>query len=101
MFPESEQGADAGRRRSPASPELALAPEWNPEFTRRSEPGYERCSKHLELSQAYHEGLLLLDGLEASVTELGGSVDELEVDLLLSATVGLDQQRLETQTRLI
>lgn len=50
------------------------------------------------VSQSYHEGLLLLDGLEASVTKLGGRVDEFEVDLLLSATVGLNQQRLEAQT---
>lgn len=32
------------------------------------------------------------------MTELGGGVDELEVDLLLSAPAGLDQQRLEAQS---
>lgn len=76
-----------------------------PEFTRNGEPGYERCrqiqalivvTRRLTL-QAYHEGLLLLHGLEASVTKLGGGVDELEVDLLQRTTAGLNQQRLKTK----
>merc|ERR1712139_198083 len=37
---------------------------------------------------------LLLEGLEATMTELGGSVDELELDLLEGDTVGLDEKRL-------
>lgn len=44
---------------------------------------------------SYHERLLLLHGLEAAVTELGGGVDKLEVDLLQGTTAGLHQQRLE------
>ena len=33
-------------------------------------------------------------GLESSVTELGGGVDELEVDLLQSSLLGVGQQTL-------
>lgn len=65
-----------------------------------SEAGYERC-RLAAGGPSYHEGLLLLDGLEASVTKLGGGVDEFEVDLLLGATAGLNQQRLEAQTELV
>lgn len=39
-------------------------------------------------ARANHEGLLLLAGLETSVSELGGGVDELEVDLLEGLAVG-------------
>lgn len=47
-----------------------------------------------ELLETHHEGLLLIHRLETSVTELGGGVDELEVDLLLSTTARLHQQGL-------
>lgn len=40
------------------------------------------------------EGLSLFDGLELSVTELGGSVDELEVDLLQGGSGSRRSQRL-------
>lgn len=50
------------------------------------------------MSRSYHEGLLLLHSLEASVTELGSGVDELEVDLLQGAAAGLHQQRLPKHT---
>jgi len=41
-----------------------------------------------------HELDLLLRSLEAAMTELGGSVDELELDLLLRIARGLHEQRL-------
>lgn len=44
--------------------------------------------------QTHHEGLLLVHGLETSVTKLGCCVDELEVNLLQSATARLHQQGL-------
>lgn len=46
-------------------------------------------------TKSYHERLLFLHSLEAAVTELGGGVDELEVDLLQGTTAALHQQRLE------
>lgn len=46
------------------------------------------------LLEGSHEGTLLLGGLEASVTELGGGVDELQLDLLQGSTAGVDDQRL-------
>lgn len=48
----------------------------------------------LKSSFTHHEAFLLLDGLETSMTELGGGVDEFELDLLLSTAAGLDQKRL-------
>lgn len=45
-------------------------------------------------TKSYHENLLFLHGLEATMTELGGGVDKLEVDLLLGTTACLHQQRL-------
>lgn len=42
-----------------------------------------------------HEGLLLLQRLEAAMTELGSGVDELEVDLLQGTALRLHQQGLE------
>jgi len=52
-----------------------------------------------------HELLLLISSLETTMTELGGSVDELELDLLLSTAAGLvhkgltegDQTTLDTR----
>ena len=41
-----------------------------------------------------HESGLLGVGLEPSVTELGGRVDELEVDVLQGPLLGVGQQRL-------
>lgn len=41
------------------------------------------------LLEGTHEGLLLLGGLESTVTELGGGVDPLEVDLLGGTAGGL------------
>lgn len=46
-----------------------------------------------KLSHTHHEVFLLLDGLETSMTKLGGGVDEFEFDLLLSTAAGLDQKR--------
>ncbi len=43
VFPESEQGASTKRHCSPASLELTVALEWNPEFILKAEPGYEQC----------------------------------------------------------
>lgn len=44
--------------------------------------------------KTHHEGLLLVHGLETSVTEFGRGVDELQVDPLQSATARLHQQGL-------
>lgn len=41
-----------------------------------------------------HEGHLVLRRLEAAVTELGAGVDELQLDLLQSLPLGVDQQGL-------
>lgn len=99
MSPESEQGASPERRCSPASLDVTVALEWNPEFTLEAEPGYEQCRRGRQRAAAAadtdHEGLLLLQRLESAVTELGRGVDELEVDLLHGATVRLHQQRLK------
>ena len=46
---------------------------------------------------SYHEHLLLLQCLEATMTKLGSGVDKLEVNLLQSTTAGLHQQRLQTR----
>ena len=43
---------------------------------------------------ATEEALLLLGGLEATVTELGGGIDELEFDLLESGTGLLGEEGL-------
>ena len=42
----------------------------------------------------YHEDLLLLCCLEATMTEFAGSVYELQIDLLQSLPLGMGQQRL-------
>ena len=47
------------------------------------------------LLEGTHEGVLVLWGLEATVTELGAGVDELQLDVFQSLTLGVDQQRLE------
>jgi len=44
--------------------------------------------------QGAHELLALLAGLEATVAELGGGVDELELDVLQSRALGVGQQGL-------
>lgn len=119
MFPESEQGASTNRHCSPASLEITVALEWNPKFILKTEPGYEQCgatadapfkfvhvylqteafslkAKHFPKKQTiYHEVLLLLHGLEAAMTKFGGSVDELQVNLLQSTATGLHQQGLK------
>lgn len=41
-----------------------------------------------------HELALLLEGLEATMTELGGGIDELELNLLGGDTAGLDEEGL-------
>lgn len=46
------------------------------------------------LLEGTHEGLLLLSSLESTVTELGGGVDPLEVDLLGGTAGGLGVQGL-------
>jgi len=48
----------------------------------------------LVLLERTHEGILLFVGLEATVSKLARGVDELEVDLLESPSLCLDQQRL-------
>lgn len=50
--------------------------------------------QHKAEAGAHHESLLFLGCLEATMSELGSGVDELEVDLLQSTTVGLHKQRL-------
>ena len=59
VCPESEQGASTKGHCSPASLEFTMALEWNPEFTLKTEPGYEQCgtitentsgSEHLTVS---------------------------------------------------
>lgn len=88
-------------RYSPASLEAQSGTGMEPEFTLMAEQGYEQCTrrtnkeKNIYIKTSHHEGLLLLHSLEAAVTELGGGVDELQVDLLQSATVCLDEQRLQ------
>jgi len=52
------------------------------------------CLLDLALLKRTHEGILLFVGLEATVSKLAGSVNELEVDLLQSLSLGLNQQRL-------
>jgi hypothetical protein len=48
----------------------------------------------LVLLEGSHEGDLVLVGLEATVPELAGSVDEFERDLLQGALLGVNQQGL-------
>ena len=47
------------------------------------------------LLERSHEGVLVLRGLEATVTELGAGVDELQLDVLKSPALGVDQERLK------
>ena len=54
----------------------------------------KRPHNKAQVKEANSEGLLLLVGLEASVAELGGGVDELEVDLLQCAARGAGVQAL-------
>lgn len=68
------------------------------------EPGFQTAAlkqvtnsaplQHKLPHDTHHEGLLLVHSLETAVTKLGGGVDELEVDLLLSTTARLHQQGL-------
>lgn len=53
-----------------------------------------QLSHTTELLATHHKSLLLVHSLETSVAELGGGVDELEVDLLQSTTARLHQQGL-------
>jgi len=46
------------------------------------------------LLERSHEGHFVLLGLEATMTHLGAGVDELELDLLKSLPLGVDQERL-------
>jgi hypothetical protein len=48
----------------------------------------------LVLLEGSHEGDLVLVGLEATVPELAGRVDEFERDLLQGALLGVNQQGL-------
>jgi len=53
------------------------------------------CGKNLKiLLQGTLELLALLAGLEATVTELGGSIDELELDVLQGRATGVDKEGL-------
>jgi hypothetical protein len=47
------------------------------------------------LLERAHEGVLVLRRLEATVAELGAGVDELQLDVLQSLTLGVNQKRLE------
>ena len=47
------------------------------------------------LLERAHEGVLVLRSLEATVTKLGAGVDELQLDILKSATLGVNEQRLK------
>jgi hypothetical protein len=40
--------------------------------------------------------VLLLGGLEATMTKLGAGVDELQLDVLQGAAFGVDEKRLKT-----
>ena len=68
-------------------------------------PALSRCNaratqgKHR--SYTYHECLLLLVGLEATVTKLGSGVDELDVDLLKSVPLGVGDQALQNNKKWI
>ena len=39
-----------------------------------------------------HEGVLILGRLKATVTKLGAGVDELQLDVLESTTLGVNEQ---------
>lgn len=104
VSPESEQGASTKRALLPCLTGVHCGTGMEPEFILRPEPGYEQCRCDRDITDgsrtvSYHERLLLLHGLEAAVTELGGGVDELEVDLLQSTTARLHQQRLRGSER--
>lgn len=58
MFPESEQGASTKRHCSPASLEVTVALEWNPEFILMTEPGYEQCRKGVSASKWFNQLLV-------------------------------------------
>ena len=47
------------------------------------------------LLEGSHEGHLVLGGLEPTVTHLGAGVDELELDLLQSLPLGVNQKGLK------
>ena len=49
----------------------------------------------LVLLERSHEGHLVLRSLETTVTKLGRGVDELQLDLLHGATLGVGQQGLQ------
>lgn len=51
----------------------------------------------MPLAFSYHEGPLLLGGLEAAVTELGGGVDKFEFDGLPGLAGRVHQQRLHQE----
>ena len=56
--------------------------------------GSSLLGQDLVLLHQAHEALLLLGSLEATVSELGGRIDELQVDLLEGDTLDLLDQRL-------
>ena len=47
------------------------------------------------LLERSHEGVLVLRGLEATVAELGAGVDELQLDVFESLTLGVYQEGLK------
>ena len=47
------------------------------------------------LLERSHEGVLVLRGLEATVAELGAGVDELQLDVFESLTLGVHQEGLK------
>ncbi len=47
------------------------------------------------LLERAHEGVLVRRGLEATVTELGAGIDELQLDVLERLSLGVDQERLD------
>jgi len=56
--------------------------------------GSGRLGSDQILLERAHESLLLGMGLEATMSKLGGGVDQLQVDLLQGNTLGVDEQRL-------
>jgi len=53
------------------------------------------CGLLLVLLERAHEGVLVRGCLEATVTKLGAGVDELQLDVFKSLSLGVNQERLK------
>ena len=51
------------------------------------------------LLERSHEGVLVQRGLETTMTKLGAGIDELQLNVFQSTTLGVDQQRLKRNYR--